>query len=891
LTRHLTPKATEIAFVVLDGNGVVLSAARGVAGVFGRRPEEMSGLRLADFLSDPGSALLESALRELSSAPPGSGEPTVIEVEGIHAGRERFPLELLLESYEVDGERQFISLLTDRPSEEVSSEYDRYMSVFRKFEDAVLLIDGETFVDCNDRTVELLRAGSRAEVLATHPSVLSPEIQPDGRSSFEKANEKTAAAREKGSIRFEWTHRRIDGEEFPVEVTLITIPAEGRTLILCLWKDITEQKEEEARGEIIRQRLQDVALCSADWIWEVDEKGRYTYASGKVEEIIGYTPEEVIGKSPFQFMPPEEAAQVGAVFLEKVAARVPIQNLENWNITKDGRDVCLLTSGVPMLDSDGRLLGYRGIDTDCTERKLAERELLDAKFEAEAALRAKNEFLGAMSHEIRTPMNGVIGMINLLLDTALTDEQREYAETIRSSGDALLSLLSDILEFSTTDEEVENVSFSLESVIGEVLELVASDAEAGGLQLLGYLHPSATDRVIGDCGRVRQVLMNLTSNAVKFTEKGEVEVWIEEESRTGDLARFRFSIRDTGIGIADDEEDLLFDAFSQADSSTTRKHGGVGLGLAASKKLVELMGGEVGVTSVLGEGSIFTFTLLLRIDEEGARPAREGRAFAGQHVLLVDCCTSRRRIIKVLLEAVGCRVQAAPGAEDVQAILEERARKGLPFGATIIQDDLPGGAAEAIARSIAQDPATSRVPLILSTSSRNRSEAVRKVGFRALLQRPLKQSQLYEQLAEVFSTESVSSGPEAKAERFEKLRVLLVEDNPINRKVATKTLEKIGCHVDCAANGLEGVAAVQSNSYDLVLMDCQMPEMDGYDATRAIRLLEGNGEHLTIVALTANAMKGDSDRCLAAGMDDYLSKPLKKDNLVKVLSRWVASSD
>jgi PAS domain S-box-containing protein len=714
----------------------------------------------------------------------------------------------------------------------------------------------------------------------------------------------------------------------------VSVYGPGDGCFVAVFEVITERKQAEAALRESEERLRGIIFSIADWMWEVDQNGVYTYSSQKGSELLGRSCEEIIGKTPFDFMPPEEASRVAAIFSDIVGSKAPIRDLENWNIRANGERVCFLTNGVPILDEDGGLKGYRGVDKDITRRKRAEealaeskalieavvenvplmifvkeaadlrfvlfnrageellghdraallgknnldlfppeqaaqflakdREVLDGeagrldipeeailtakngqrllhtrkvcirggdgstKFllgisediterkrveeelratnrfleeattrandmaaKAELASIAKSEFLANMSHEIRTPMNGVIGMTGLLLDTELNEEQRRYAETVRASGESLLTIINDILDFSKIEAgklDLETLDFDLSSLLDNFAASLAPRIQEKGLKLLCAADPAVPTRLRGDPGRLRQILTNVAGNAVKFTHAGEVEVRVSLVESSENDVLLRFSVFDTGIGIPKGKIGLLFDKFSQVDASTTRNYGGTGLGLAISKQLAELMGGGIGVESEEGQGSVFWFTARL-----------------------------------------GLRAEGTPA------------------------EDLPPG-----------DPRGVRTPIVHDNAA----------------------------CREILATR-LTAGETLKLFADRTVRILLAEDNVINQRVALGILKRLGLRADTVASGAEAVAALETRSYDLVLMDVQMPEMDGFEATRRIRNSQSAvpNHQIPVIAMTAHTMTGDRERCLEAGMDDYVSKPVTPRALAEVLGKWLPARD
>jgi len=629
------------------------------------------------------------------------------------------------------------------------------------------------------------------------------------------------------------------------------------------------------------------------------------------EEMTGFTREEMLGKNDRDFFPPAEADIYNSQDRDALASGKLLDIPEEEILTRHKGRRILHTRKIPILDQGGQPLFLAGISEDITERKQADLELKTAKNAAESAARAKSEFLANMSHEIRTPMNGVIGMTGLLLGTELSHLQREFTEAIRISADMLLTIINDILDFSKIEAgklTFEALNFDLVETVEGTLEMLAEKAQMKGVELISAVAPDAPRPLLGDPGRLRQILTNLVGNAIKFTERGEVTVRASKLSETATHAVIKFAVTDTGIGIAEEARARLFQAFSQADGSTTRKYGGTGLGLAISKQLVGMMNGQIGVESELGKGSTFWFTAAFEKQTgELKPPSAYSRDLYNLRVLVVDDNATNRQILRHQIFSWKMQKGSAASGYEALKILKAAEAAGTPYDLALLDMQMPEMDGLTLARAIKEDPAIADTRLIILTSLGQfvSPEELKAAGVDAYLVKPVKQSSLFDRLVEVVGKTHAHGSPEhppawgaggnvpTPPELLRGARILLAEDNAVNQKVALRQLQKLGCVVDAVANGVEALAALDQIPYDIVLMDCQMPEMDGYEATRAIRQRERSPTvpckwkaPLRVIAMTANAMEGDREKCLAAGMDDYVSKPVRTPELHAALSRW-----
>ena len=700
-----------------------------------------------------------------------------------------------------------------------------------------------------------------------------------------------------------------------------------------------ERTEVEAALHENEARIRLIIETALDAVITTDHTGRITEWNTQAEQVFGWTALEAIGRELAETIisSSDRASYREYVrrLLDPSDASIPNVLVELLGLRRDGLEFPIEIAMRP-LPIEGSLI-FSAFIRDITSRKEAERALqgyaqqlesinrqLDAALtDAKAATDAKSSFLATMSHEIRTPMNGVIGMTSLLLDTPLTDEQREYAETVRTCGDHLLTILNDILDFSKIEAgklDLEMIEFDLRLAVDESLDLVAERASSKSLNLACLFHADVPRDLLGDPGRLRQVVMNLTSNAIKFTDSGDVVVEVTVESQSSEEATIRVAVTDTGIGISEEVRERLFQSFTQADGSTTRKYGGTGLGLAICKRLVEMMGGTIGVMSRVGQGSCFWFTVNLRKQAAGAQDVDPSLVLLeGLRVLIVDEKAINQRSVEQMTRKWGMRPTCVHrGSEALDLLSRESADR--PFDLVLLDMDMSSPDGVELARAIKGRAEGARPRLVLLTSLGRRGDAkmARDAGVVAYLTKPIRDRQLHDCLVAVMTQDQTRSQvctpagalplitrhSLAETEAKVDLRILLAEDNVVNQKVAVRLFQRLGYRIDVVANGREVVEALSRIRYDVVFMDCQMPEMDGFEATLMIRQREAlfvkseahnempttsderqGTPRVPIIAMTANAMQGDRERCLAAGMDDYISKPISVDALARALDR------
>jgi polar amino acid transport system substrate-binding protein len=788
-------------------------------------------------------------------------------------------------------------------------------AVFDNVVDAIITFDERDLVLSANRATERLFGYSPAELVGKNLSILIPPAHRSAHNSYPARQRRSGEPTIIGIGR-EVNGVRRNGTEFPLELAVSQIVTDGRRTFVGILRDITKRKNAESALNLGRRQLMDVTTNLPGAVFQTQPRTAtqrdFLFISEGIKDLIGRTPAEII-ENPELMIESVHPSDIDRVVEELEAAynagsrfRICYRVLDNDQVK------WLESSATPQEQGSGEMV-WNGVITDITANKEAERklaqyaeELATAVTEAEGATKAKSDFLATMSHEIRTPLNGVIGMTGLLLETPMTQEQKELAETIRSSSDALLAIINDILDFSKIEAgkfDLEQVPFSVRSVVEDSLEVVAPLAHRKRLELCAPMDDSIPRGLIGDAARLRQILLNLLSNGIKFTETGEVvlRVMVEPEGsdqitegsadqNTGgsaDQIQLRFEVRDTGIGISQEAQSRLFQSFTQADGSTTRQFGGTGLGLVITKRLVELMGGWIGLRSAPNAGTTFWFVIPFPVTSEGVTSEAAPETLRGRRVLAVDDNGTNRSILKQQLGKMGIAITcAASGGEAIEELLLA-ARHQRPYELAILDLHMPVMNGLMLAKEVRKRAEIEKTPLMMLTSDRDREEAAtaRELGVRTFLLKPVKEAALTRSIGEIFGAAAGSAGPEVAPVPEElHARILVVEDNATNQKVIVLRLKKLGCEVEIANNGAEGVELAALQQFDAILMDCQMPVMDGLAATAEIRR---QGNRVPIIALTANAMDGERERCMEAGMDDYLSKPVRNEDLLRKLKQWL----
>jgi two-component system sensor histidine kinase/response regulator len=893
--------------IAISEDGRVLEVNKSFVEMFGYEASEIVGMPAADFAA-PESR--DAVLEHISA-----GSPEPYEIVALRKDGTRFDAEVRGKSTLYQERAVRVTAVRDitgrkRAERGLKEAEQRYRALVEKVPAVVYVqeIGSPDSAMYMSPQIQTLTGYSPDD--CKDPDLRWRMVHPDDRERMRSEDEQTGRPGEVFTTEYRILHR--DGRTVWVrnESVVIEDEASGSRYWQGFMLDITERKE---AGEALRkseERYRLVARATDETIWDSDILADVQIWNGAVETMFGYPQEQRTDTAWWEeHIHPEDRARVVASVEDVIESGGEMWSGEYRFRRADGAYLTVEDRAYIVRDAEGRAGRMIGSMSDITARKQYEMELKEAREEAEEANRAKSEFLANMSHEIRTPMNGIVGMTDLLLDTPLDHEQREFAETVRLSGENLMAIVNDILDFSKIEAgamRLETIDLDLRSTVEDVTVLLGGRAQDKGIELASLVEHDVPGTLRGDPGRLRQVLTNLLGNSIKFTDQGEVIVRVELVGEDEASATVRFEVSDTGIGISPEQQQRLFLAFTQADASTTRRYGGTGLGLAISNQLVNLMGGEMRVESEPGAGSTFSFTVTF--EKQTARVAQAAPAdLAGRRALVVDDNQANRTILEKQLSSWGVRTASAADGEQALELL--RSAAGDPYHLAVLDMQMPGMDGIELARRIKAEPGISETRLVLLTSmgGRGDDEGASRAGIEAYLTKPTRQSDLYEALVAVMGGAETAPGEDRfvtldslrEKKTGGRARVLVAEDNPVNQKVAARMLENLGYLADVVGDGREALEALAKGSYGAVLMDVQMPGMDGYKATGEIRrreeqlgrrnMMRGLRRRRTpIIAMTANAMQGDREKAIEAGMDGYVSKPVSLEELGAVLERWVS---
>ncbi|MCD4829335.1 MAG: PAS domain S-box protein [Candidatus Cloacimonetes bacterium] len=887
---------------VLDTEATIVDCSPSTAEMLGYPSDEIIGRRITDFVASAYHDELKHKFPELLKGKSLQVEIEMVRKDGTTLDVLRAATPMKNDAGEITGILAVNFDISERKLAEkaMQDSKERIETITRSIQSGVIVIDAQTYeiVEANPAAQAMLNL-ERQDIVGKTCSgfICMPEI--DGCPLMD--SEKQYNSRETVII-------GKDGEETAVLKTIVPIVLDGKDCLLETFVDISERKLAERITQDSQKRIETIMQSIQSGIFVIEAGTNIILeANPMAQKMIGAERDEIIGRVCHQYVCPHQQGNCPIT-----DAGEQVDNRETVLIGKDGEETAVLKTVVPIvLDGKNCLLETF---VDISERKRAEEEMrmMNVQLEKQTALAtnmaaqaemanaAKSEFLANMSHEIRTPMNGVIGMTGLLLDTELTPEQSRYAETVRVSGEVLLELINDILDFSKIEAgrmDLEIIDFDLRTMMDDYAEIMALKAQQKGLEFICGVTPETPVFLQGDPGRLRQILVNLAGNAVKFTHTGEVSVRASLDSETDNEVMLRFSIRDTGIGIPQDKQDKLFHQFTQVDASTTRKYGGTGLGLAISKQLSAAMDGEIGMISEEGEGSEFWFTARFYKQPERKHEASPPIDITGVRVLVVDDNATNRELLMSQFASWGARPDDAPDGETGLRLLREAVETGEPYRVAVLDMQMPGMDGAELGKAIKTDTALSETKLLLMTSMGRRGDARRfeEIGYDAYLTKPVRQTDLFGCLSAVLQGDTHENGRHIVTRHTIRelqrsgVRILLAEDNITNQQVALGMLKKLGLSADPVANGAEAVKALETIPYNLVLMDIQMPEMDGFEAISYIRDTHSKvlDHDIPVIAMTANALQGDRDKCIEAGMNDYLTKPVNSKVLAELLEKWL----
>jgi two-component system, sensor histidine kinase and response regulator len=888
-TAALDAENTPLSYQSLDENGYFLSVNKAWLDTLGYSREEVIGKWFGDFLAIGYQDHFKINFPRLKTA----GELHGVELEMVRKDGSIIPVAF-------DGKvgsdqggcfKQIHCILQDvterkRSEEAAASEIGkRYRQLVENASDIIFQADVGGYFTFVNPVVLRLTGYTEKEILGKHFTEL---IRPDHREKVMRFYGRQFVKK-----------IPVTYNEFPMvtkhgitlwigQSTQMIMDEETIVGVQSIARDITDRKRAEERLLRANQEQQRLLSTAATAIFTLDSAGIVTGVNEEFSLITGFEKEDIIGK-PSSVLREQQSDESYIPF--QLGTKDRLVRHQCSILTKDGRGLTVLENASVERDDEGRIIG--GIESfiDVTE-------LIEARKLAEQACVAKSEFLANMSHEIRTPMNGIIGMTELALGTELTEEQRDYLQAVKISADSLLGLINDILDFSKIETgklELVPMQFSLRDCIADTMTTMAIGADNKSLELVYSIPSNVPDAVIGDPGRIRQILVNLIGNAIKFTAEGEVAVSAKLEEETNEEICIHFSIADTGIGIPPEKQAKIFDAFEQADGSTTREYGGTGLGLSITALLVEMMKGQIWVQSEMGKGSVFHCMVWLSRSTEPAsrRIASDVSSLKGINVLVVDDNATNRRILEEYLRTWGIKSTSVDGGKAAIEEMKKAETSGRSFSIVLVDYMMPGMDGFELTEKIRADSSIANPTVIMLTSAGQRGDAARclELGISAYLLKPINQQQLLKTMTGSLQKNTVNKTGASFLTRHSireserSLNILLAEDNPINQKLAVRLIQRMGHKVSIALNGRQALEAIETEKFDIILMDVQMPEMDGLEATQAIRTRESliGRPRIPIIAITAHAMAGDRDRCLEAGMDGYVSKPLNAQELFEVI--------
>jgi len=802
----------------------------------------------------------------------------------------------------------------------------KFKTLFESSSDAVILLDETVFLDCNQAALTIFGCPTKKEFCSRHLRDFSPETQENGQKSADLAIARMKEAYQAGRANFEWIHYNIKTQKsFPADVLLSIMKLNEKTVLQAVVRDITQRKQAEEKLKHSEEKYRGIIENMQDVFYRTDIDQNLTMISPSGIRLLGYNPDALLLYQNIGTLFYKNSPQY-THFIKTLTKKGQVTNFELVLFTRDGKRIPVMSSSKFYKDSQGNPLGIEGTITNIKERKEAEEQLKHAKTQAESATKIKSEFLANMSHEIRTPMNGIMGMVELILDTPLDESQKKLATTIDQEANALLGIINTILDFSKIEAgkmELEYTGFNLRLLFENLAATFAIAAQKKGIELIAFLPPDTPERLIGDPGRLRQILINLVGNAIKFTQKGEIFIWVEtidtekgqvrdqDKNQIKDQVKLLFSVKDTGIGIPKEKQGTIFDSFAQADGSTTRNYGGTGLGTTISRQLVQLMGGDIGLLSKPSDGSTFWFTACFQQGTPSFNPVPDAD-LNGKRILIVDDNKNNRFVLSEQLKSWGCVPEEADSASKAFSLLNINGTD-KKFELIISGIQLPETDGFQFVKELRRTPALEKIPIIILTSMGmiGDGKQCRDHKIQGYLTKPVKQNDLKTTIKSILNqnrleTETLES-PITRHTIIEnkrkKIQILLAEDYPTNQQVAIKHLTSQGYQISLAVNGLQAVDLFKNRQFHLILMDIQMPIMDGYEATHLIREHEkkthtafvlnnpGQGHRVPrtpIIAMTAHAIKGYREKCLAADMDDFMTKPLKKKDFLALVHAYTA---